>query len=109
MIETFADQCTVLYVLVDDFYQIVAAPVDHRPGPRSECSDSEVITLTLVAELVGLDEEKRFLAYLRRHHLALFPQLPERTRFNRRRRRLTEVTNRIRRLLQAATWALLTP
>lgn len=109
MIETFADLCTALYVLVDDFYQIVAAPADHRPGPRSDCSDSEVITLTLVAELIGLDEEKRFLAYMRRHHLALFPQLPERTRFNRRRRRLIEVTNRIRRLLRAATWTLLTP
>jgi hypothetical protein len=109
MIETFADLCTALYVLVDDLYAIVAAPADHRPGPRSDCSDSEVITLTLMAELVGLDEEKRFLAYVRRHHLALFPQLPERTRFNRRRRRLIEVTNRIRRLLQAATWRLLTP
>src|SRR5579859_773638 len=109
MRETFADLCTAVYVLVDDLYQIVAPPVDHRPGPRAVFSESEVITLTLVAELVGLDEEERFLAYVRRHHLALFPQLPERTRFNRRRRRLTEVTNRIRRLLQRASWRLLTP
>jgi Transposase DDE domain len=109
MIETFADVCTAIYVLVDDLYQIVAPPHDHRPGPRSDFHDSEVITLTLVAELLGLDEEKRFLKYLRRHHLALFPQLPERTRFNRRRRRLIEVTNRIRQLLQGATWRLLTP
>src|SRR5712692_11704170 len=109
MIETFADLCTALYVLIDDLYQMVAPPHDHRPGPRSEFSDSEVITLTVVAELLGLDEEKRFLKYLRRHHLALFPQLPDRTRFNRRRRRLSAVTNRIRRLLQAATWRLLIP
>jgi DDE family transposase len=109
MIESFTDLCIAIYVLVDDLYQIVAAPCDHRPGPRAECSDSEVITLTLVAELLGLDEEKRFLAYVRRHYLPLFPHLPERSRFNRRRRCLTEVTNRIRRLLQAATWRLLTP
>jgi hypothetical protein len=109
MIESFADLCTVLYVLVDDMYQIVAPAHDHRPGPRSAFSDSEVITVTLVAELLGLDEEERFLAYARRHALDLFPRLPERTRFNRRRRRLTEVTNRIRRLLKAATWELLTP
>ena len=109
MIETFADLCTAIYVLVDDLYQLVAPPYDHRPGPRSEFSDSEVITVTLVAELLGIDEEKRFLKYMRRHHRALFPALPERTRFNRRRRRLIEVTNRIRRLLQAATWRLLTP
>lgn len=109
MIDTFADLCTAIYVLVDDLYQIVAVPHDHRPGPRSEFADSEVITVTLVAELLGLDEETRFLTYLRRHHLDLFPALPDRTRFNRRRRRLIEVTNRLRRLLQQATWRLLTP
>jgi hypothetical protein len=81
---------------VDELYQVVAAPHDHRPGPPAELSDSEVIALTLVAELVELDRESRFLAYVRRNHLALFPRLPERSRFNRRRRALTEVTNRIR-------------
>lgn len=109
MIESFADLCTAVYVLVDDLYQIVAAPLDHRPGPRSAFSDSEVITLTVVAELLGLDEETRLLAYVRRHALALFPQVPERSRFNRRRRCLIEVTNRIRRLLKTAAWDLLTP
>src|SRR5439155_15454457 len=81
---------------VDELYQVVAAPHDHRPGPRGECSDSEVIALTLVAELVEMDDEAAFLAYVRRNHLALFPRLPERSRYNRRRRQLTEVTNRIR-------------
>jgi hypothetical protein len=55
-----------------------------------------VIALTLVAELVELDDEAAFLAYVRRNHPALFPRLPERSRYNRRRRQLTEVTNRIR-------------
>lgn len=96
MIADFADLCTYVYVLVDELYQAVAAPYDHRPGPRSACSDSEVITLTVVAELLGLDEEVAFLAYLARHHRALFPHLPERSRYNRRRRQLIEVTNRIR-------------
>jgi len=96
MIHTFADLCTYVYVLVDEHYRVVAAPYDHRPGPRSAFTDSEVITLTLVAELLGLDEETAFLAYLDRHHRALFPLLPERSRYNRRRRCLTEVTNRVR-------------
>ncbi len=96
MIPTFADLCTYVYVLVDERYRVVAAPHDHRPGERSDFSDSEVITLTLVAELVEMDKESRFLAYVRRNHLALFPQLPERSRYNRRRRQLTEVTNRLR-------------
>src|ERR687885_1783887 len=96
MIEDFADLCTYVYVIVDELYQLVVAPHDHRPGYRSDFSDSEVITLTLVGELIGLDEETAFLAYVKRNHRALFPQLPERSRYNRRRRALTEATNRIR-------------
>jgi len=96
MIASFADLCTYVYVLIDDLYQTLIAPQDRRPGPRSACSESEIITVSVVAELTGQDAEGPFLAYLRRNHPALFPLLPERTRYNRRRRRLTEVTNRLR-------------
>lgn len=96
MIPTFADLCLHVFVPVDDLYRQVAAPYDRRPGPRSTFSDSEVITVTLLAELLGLDTETGVLAYLDRHHRALFPHLPERSRFNRRRRQLTEATNRVR-------------
>ena len=109
MIADFADLCTAVYVVVDELYQVVAAPYDHRPGPCAEFSDSEVITLTLVAELVELDEEKKFLGYVRRNHLALFPLLPERSRYNRRRRALTEVTNRIRGALMQRVLGRLAP
>ena len=109
MIPTFADLCTYVYVIVDALYQVVAAPHDHRPGERSDFSDSEVIALTLVAELVELDKESRFLAYVRRNHLALLPRLPERSRFNRRRRALTEVTNRIRGALMQLVLGRLAP
>jgi hypothetical protein len=50
MVENFVDLCTAVYVLVDDCYGTTIAPWDRRPGPRPVCSDSEVITLTLVAE-----------------------------------------------------------
>ena len=109
MIEDFADLYTYVYVIVDELYQLVVAPHDHRLGYRSEFSDSEVITLTLVAELVGLDEEKAFLAYVKRNHRALFPRLPERSRYNRRRRALTEATNRIRGALMQLVLHRLTP
>ena len=96
MIASFTELCTYVYVVIDDLYQALIAPQDRRPGPRSTCSESEVITLTLVAELTGQDEEGPFLAYVRRNHPTLFPLLPERSRYNRRRRRLTAVTNRLR-------------
>jgi transposase len=96
MIPDFVDMCTALYCLVDDLYQPLARQHDHRPGPRAACSDSEVITLTLLAETMGLDEEVGFLADMRRHWQALFPVLPERSRYNRRRRALQRVTGHIR-------------
>ena len=95
--QDFEGLCTALYCLVDECYQPLAARYDHRPGPAPACSDSEVITLTLVAELWSMDEEVAFLAYMRRHWRALFPVLPERSRYNRRRRALQQVTAQIRR------------
>ena len=109
MITSFADLCTIVFVLVDDLDQQVVAPHDHRPGPRSAFTDSEVITVTLVAELLGKDIETTFLAWVRKHHLALFPLLPERSRFNRRRRQLPEATNRIRAALMELVLRRLEP
>jgi hypothetical protein len=109
MIAGFADLCTYVYVLVDELYQALAAPHDQRPGPRSEFSESEVITLTLVAELLALDAETKCLAYIKRNHRALFPLLPARSRYHRRRRALTEGTNRIRGGLMPLVLGQLTP
>ncbi len=107
MIADFADLCTYAYVIIDELYRPLAVAYDQRPGPRAAFTDSEVIALTLVAELLGLDAETRFLAYVRRNHLALFPLLPERSRYNRRRRQLVEVTNRIRGGIMARLWRVL--
>jgi hypothetical protein len=107
MIQTFEDLCTYAYVTVDELFQASVLPHDHRPGPRSTFSDSEVITLTLVAEIVGLDDEAVFLDYVARNHRALFPLLPDRSRYNRRRRALGQATNTIRRQLLSFLLALL--
>src|ERR687885_2966760 len=99
MIHTFEDLCTYVYVTVDELFQTYVQPHDHRPGPRSTLSDSEVITLSLVAEIVGLDDETVFLDYGARNHRPLFPLLPDRSRYHRRRRALGEAINPIRRAL----------
>ena len=109
MIQTFEDLCTYVYVTVDALFQAYVQPHDRRPGPHSQFSDSELITLTLVAELVSLDDETVFLDYVARNHRALFPLLPERSRYNRRRRILGEAINTIRRHLLGWLLALLPP
>lgn len=107
MIGDFVDLCTYVYVVTDEVYQRAVAPYDTRPGPRSGFSDSELLAVSIVAELVGLDAETRCLAYLRRNHPALFPLLPERSRYNRRRRQLAEATNRVRGAVMERLWRVL--
>ncbi len=53
MIHTFADLCTDVYVLINERYRVLAAPYDHRLGPRAAFTESEVSTLMLVAALLG--------------------------------------------------------
>jgi len=107
MITSVVDLCTTVYVVVDDLYRRHLAPCDHRPGPRAVCSESEVLTLSLVSELIGMDEEVAFLAYVRRTHPTLFPHLPERSRYNRRRRALGALANALRREIGRRVWAAL--
>jgi hypothetical protein len=94
MITHFDDFCLWAYVLIDEIYQEIAPQCFH-PGPQSACSDAELLTLALVGECRGWDKEtemlKEWQAY--RH---LFPHLPERSRFNRRRRNLGQVMNLVR-------------
>lgn len=107
MIGNFVELCTYVYVVTDEVYQWAVAPYDTRPGPPATFTDSELLTVSIVAELVGLDAETRCLAYLRRNHPALFPRLPERSRYNRRRRQLAGVTNRIRGAVMERLWGVL--
>jgi len=95
MITSFADFCLAVYVLVDDFL-LQHAPM--RPGPRPRCSDSELITLVLVGECRGWDQETELIAAFG-DYPDLFPVLPERSRFNRRRRNLMGTVNRLRQVL----------
>lgn len=97
MIHDFEDFCTYVFVIVDDILQELA-PVLKRPGPAPDCSDSELITMTLVGECRGWDVETDLLSTMR-EHTDLFPCIPSQSRFNRRRRNLMFVINLIRRTL----------
>ena len=98
MITRFEDFCTWLYVVVDDVWREVA-PRLHRPGPApTTCSDSEVITMAMAAECRGWDQETEALAHWRSYP-HLFPRLPERSRFNRRRRALQRGIALLRRVV----------
>jgi hypothetical protein len=98
MITSFEDFCTWMYVTIDDLWDQLA-PLLRRPGPApTSCSDSELITMAIVGECRGWDEETELVAAWRAYP-QLFPRLPERSRFNRRRRALLQPINLLRRLV----------
>ena len=94
MITDFDEFVTWMFVIIDDIWQELA-PFYQRPGPRPRCSDSELITMAIVGECREWDKETNLLAEWRNYR-HLFPILPERTRFNRRRRNLMGAINHIR-------------
>jgi hypothetical protein len=94
---TFDDFCLWTSCLVDELWQQIA-PQCRRPGPAPACSDPELVTMALVGECLGWDQETELVSHWRRHR-DLFPHQPERSRFNRRRRQLAGAINAVRRLL----------
>jgi len=96
MIAQFEDYCLWMYVVVDELWPKVA-PLCQRPGPAPECSDSELVTMVLVGESRGWDEETDLVRAWRARR-DLFPVVPERSRFNRRRRALAPAINALRRV-----------
>lgn len=97
MIHDFEDFCLIVYAITDDLCQQLE-PFLRRPGPTPKCSDSELIALCLIGECKGWDKESDLLSNMKsfRH---LFPNLPEKSRFNRRRRNLMFIINLMRRIL----------
>lgn len=94
MINDFDDFCTWMYVIIDDIYQQIE-PFLKRPGPKPVCSDSELLTMTLVGECRGWDVETEMLSCWHDYR-DLFPIIPTQSRFNRRRRNLMQAFNLIR-------------
>ena len=97
MIADFDDFCTWMFVLIDDLWHVIG-PLYRRPGPPSACSDSELLTMALVGECREWDKETNLLAEWQNYR-HLFPVIPERTRFNRRRRNLMGAINHLRQMV----------
>jgi hypothetical protein len=97
MIRDFDDFVTEMYCIIDELWQQIR-PLFARPGPSPMCSDSELITMAIVGECRGWDQETELISNWQARR-DLFPHVPERSRFNRRRRALQHAINLIRRLV----------
>ncbi len=94
MIADFDDFVTWMYCVIDEVWQYIA-PLMTRPGPLPVCSDSELITMAVVGACRGWDQETELVSQWHERR-DLFPQVPERSRFNRRLRNLMPTINLIR-------------
>jgi hypothetical protein len=74
---------TAVFCLVDDWLQQQESPRSRGPAPQ--LSDSEVLTIEIVGEFLGIDAEKDLYTYFRRHYGEWFPALKRvhRTTFTR--------------------------
>jgi Transposase DDE domain len=65
---------TAVFCLVDDWLVAQSKKLPQR-GPGPELSDSEVLTMEIVGEFLGIDAEKDLYAYFKRHYAEWFPAL----------------------------------
>lgn len=102
---TYDDYLLALFYLVDSELAAMNLPRLRGRGPRPKLHDSEVITMELAGEFLGLDTDKGIWSHFRRHHLAEFPRLAQvdRTRFARQAADLW----RVKQLLHGRLLALL--
>ena len=93
----FETLLTIMYVLVDDWYQANAGWFRAgRCGCKPAFSDSEVLTLLLAMEFLPYPGEVQFLGFIRANYPALFPKLLEASQFNRRARALRTLLEPLR-------------
>jgi hypothetical protein len=90
-----------VFCLVDD--QLAALHLDHirQRGFAPQLHDSEVLTIELVGEFLGLDQDAQLFWYFRRHHAGAFPGLRRvhRTTFLRQAANLWAVKQRLQQYL----------
>ena len=96
--ENLTDLFTNIFVIIDDIYNdIIPITVSNRRNIKdSKLSDSEIITISIVGELLTIDSEKAFFSLLKKEYKNLFPKIGDRTRFNRTKRNLYWVISKIR-------------
>jgi DDE family transposase len=73
-----------VFDICEDWFNERTSPVRER-GPLPKLSDSEVVTMEIVGEFLGIDTEKGIYVYFKRHYPHYFPKMREvhRTTFTR--------------------------
>ncbi len=88
-----------LYVSVDDWWQAHHLPTARKLGRPALLSDSEVLTLAILAQWPRFRSERDFWRFARAHLRCYFPKLCTQSQFNRRVRALEPEMRALQRTL----------
>lgn len=96
-IDNLKDFFTVVFVLIDDVYnEIIPYSIRNRRNiSDSKLSDSEVISISIVGEAITVNSEKAWFYFVKKNFKYVFPNICDRTRFNRTKRNLFSVIKEI--------------
>jgi len=86
----------IMKTLYDTYFPNAEA---RRPGRNPDCPDADILTVAWLLEYIGEDSENSGYRRIKAELKSVFPSLPERSRFNRRRRNLSPASEIIRRAL----------
>ena len=94
----FESLLVIIFVLVDDWYQAEEKPSKTKScGAKPKMSDSEILTLALMMDYLPFPGESQFIGFIKANYGKWFPNLLERSQFNRRLRKLGENFELLRR------------
>ena len=69
-IQTFEDFILIIFVIIDDLYQQYAPiSISHRKHVKdAKLSDSEIITISVCGELIGIDSENAWFSFVKKNY-----------------------------------------
>ena len=94
----FESLLVIIFVLVDDWYRQEGEILKGKlAGAKPEMSDSEILTLALIMDYLPFPGETQYIGFIRANYGRWFPQLLDRSQFNRRLRKLGGMLEMLRR------------
>lgn len=95
---TFEDFILTVYVVIDDLHHRFAPPkvTNRQHVLDARLSNSEIITISICGELTDVDSENGWFSFAKKNYHHLFPNLCNRSCFNRTRMALLQTTELLR-------------
>lgn len=98
-------QSAVFCILIEIQTVCKAHNIDRvKCGPKPQYSDSFIISLIIIKNLLGMNSETSFLRHLRNNYQTTFTKLPEQSWFNRKSKRLQPVCMALQQQLTLKHW-----